>query len=105
RLADLEPHQAAWVRTNRFTAGQGQVLLVPDDGGALACVLFGLGNGDTPDRLIIGKLPGLLPQGTYRFAARLPEPQLGALAWALGAYRFDRYHGTDRPECRLVVPE
>jgi leucyl aminopeptidase len=106
-LAALGPSQAAWARTNRFAAKQGETLLVPDGEGALACVLLGLGNGDAgaPDRLVAGKLPGLLPEGIYRFAGAIPEPQLTALAWALGAYRFDRYHKSAGADCRLETPD
>ena len=106
-LAALGPGQAAWARTNRFAAKQGETLLVPDGQGALACVLLGLGNGDAgaPDRLVAGKLPGLLPEGIYRFAGPVPEPRLTALAWALGAYRFDRYHKSAGADCRLVTPD
>jgi leucyl aminopeptidase len=106
-LKGLGIREAAWARTNRFTAKEGETLLVPDDKGALACVLLGLGNGDarSPDRLVAGKLPGLLPEGTYRFAAAMPDPQLAALAWALGAYRFDRYHESPANDCRLVTPD
>jgi leucyl aminopeptidase len=105
-LAALQPGQAAWARTNRFAATQGETLLVPDGDGALACVLLGLGDGSSvPDRLVAGKLPGLLPEGTYRFAGPVPEPRLTALAWALGAYRFDRYRKNAGADCRLVTPD
>ena len=56
-------------------------------------MLFGLEPADEPekDRFLPGRLPGLLPAGTYRFANAPHDPRLAALAFALGAYRFTRY--------------
>ena len=94
-----------------FTPKSGQVALLPSADGTLARILFGLGDTAAPghDRLLPGKLPGLLPPGTYAFdpAEAQGEAALGeaALAWLLGSYRFDRYRAaaSDRP--RLVAPD
>ncbi|HEX2215605.1 MAG TPA: leucyl aminopeptidase family protein [Xanthobacteraceae bacterium] len=85
----------------------GRHLLLPAVDGALAGVLFGLdtaGKGAV-DRFLPGKLPGLLPAGTYRFGNDAPDNRLGALAFALGAYRFRRYRKADEKEVRLCVPD
>ena len=40
-LDKLPPRQAAWVRANGFTAGAGQLCLLPDEKGGLEAVLYG----------------------------------------------------------------
>jgi leucyl aminopeptidase len=101
-LAGLTPPQAAWLRATGFAAGAGEVALVPDAGGALALVLFGLGAAKEPS-LAAGKLPGALPPGTYRLDDGFPDIALATLAFALGAYRFSRYRKASGDERRLVV--
>ena len=43
------------------------------------------------DPFLPGRLPGLLPNGTYRFVDPPGDARLAALAFALGAYQFARY--------------
>ena len=45
---------------------------------------------DKPE-LAVGLLPAVLPPGCYHLADDLAEPELAAVAWGLGAYRFRRY--------------
>ena len=52
-----------------------------------------------------GKLASALPEGTYRFANAPHEPELAALAFLLGLYRFERYRADPTPQPRLVAPE
>src|SRR5262245_49543777 len=54
----------------KFDPKAGQLLLLPGADGALSAVLFGLEPADRPDkdRFLPGRLPSLLPAGTYRFA-------------------------------------
>jgi leucyl aminopeptidase len=84
----------------------GRHLLLPG-AGALSGVLFGLDAADKTgrDRFLPGRLPGLLPAGTYRFANATDDPSLAALAFALGAYRFGRYRTVEDKAVRLVVPD
>src|SRR3954447_5070226 len=91
----------------KFEPKAGQSLLLPGDNGALAGVLFGIEVADKPgkDRFLPGRLPGLLPPGTYRFANAPHDTRLAALAFALGSYRFTRYRKGDAPEAKLVPPE
>ena len=104
-LESLTPQQAAWVKATGFAAGAGEVALVPDATGALALVLFGHDAGGAPS-LVVGKLPGVLPPGTYRLGDGFPDAPLAALAFALGAYRFTRYRMNGRAgERRLMLPE
>jgi leucyl aminopeptidase len=88
----------AFAGLSEFKAKAGQVLAIPDAGGAIAEVWFGL--GATPDVMGFRTLAAKLPAGTYRIA-RAPQDLAAeqiALAFALGSYRFDRYktHGGER---------
>jgi leucyl aminopeptidase len=81
-----------------FKGKAGQLIAFPGDDGALGGVYFGLGEGGDP--MAFRTLPAKLPAGTYRIA-QAPTgmaPELIALAFAMGSYRFDRYktHGGER---------
>lgn len=96
---------ADFVALQGFEAKAGQVALVPGAEGALAAVLLGLGSSTAAaDPLLPGKLPGLLPAGTYGMAG-WPQPALGALAAVLGGYRFRRYRQGQDAEIVLVAEE
>lgn len=101
----LEPAQRAFARATGFKPKAGRLALLPGPGGGLARVLFGLGDPEAPahDRLLAGKLPGLLPAGDFRFE-NAPEPAEAALAWLMGSYRFGRYRAGSGPEARLAAP-
>ena len=70
-------------------------------------VLFGLEAADKAekDRFLPGRLPGLLPAGTYRFANAPHDTRLAALAFALGTYRFTRYRKAEANGAKLVIPD
>ena len=107
--ASLEPTQRAFAGATGFTAKAGSLALLPAPDGRLARALFGLGDPDVPtrDRLIAGKLPGLLPAGTYRLEGA-PDAAEAALAWLMGSYRFGRYRRggrSDDARARLAAPE
>ena len=75
----------------KFDGGEGQLVLIGDEAGALARVLFGL--GETPSAAAFRSLAGKLPEGGYRLE-KTPQdlsPEEVAVAFSLGAYRFDRY--------------
>src|SRR5690606_34157382 len=74
--------------------------------GNLLGVAFGLNGEDSSrgDPFLVGKLPTLLPGGTYRFETEAPDPALATLAWLLGAYSFDRYKKRTEKSVRLVAP-
>jgi len=96
-----DPFAAALARTADFKGKPGQLLLVPDTGGALARVLFGAGDDWTAFRA----LPAKLPAGVYRIAEK-PQgvsADQAALAFALGSYRFDRYKTRDGERPRLLA--
>jgi leucyl aminopeptidase len=101
RAAALASSAVPFAEAQGFAATAGQVQILPAPDGTLAGVLFGRG----VDPMLPGKLPSVLPEGAYRLEGAV-HPALGALAFLLGAYRFDRYRAaaTSRTH-RLVAPE
>ncbi len=96
--------------TSGFAPKAGRHLFVPGPDGALAHVLFGAdpdesGSHAVSDRFLSGRLPDLLPAGTYRFANDPGDSRLAAMAFALGSYRFTRYRKGETKDVRLVVPD
>ena len=85
-----------------FKGKAGQVLLVPDETGAHAQALFGLGEGRAAG---VRALAARLPKGAWRLdevpAGLAPDDV--ALAFALGSYRFDRYKKKPDERPRLFV--
>jgi len=108
-LPGLREPAKAWLRAIDWKARSGNTALLPGDDGVGGAML-GLGREkNAPFRALIpGVLPTAMPAGTYRFAAPPPEPELAALAWALGAYDFTAFRtGAEakRAPRRLVLPE
>jgi leucyl aminopeptidase len=97
----------AFAQSAGFDASPGQCQFLPDAQGGLAGILFGLESEESPDRdpLLPGKLAGLLPEGTYRFANAPHDASLGALAFLLGLYRFTRYRASSKAQPSLVAPD
>ncbi|SDN92072.1 leucyl aminopeptidase [Methylobacterium phyllostachyos] len=101
----LDPAQRRFAEALGFKPKAGSLTLLPGPDGSLARVLFGLGDTEAAayDRLIIGKLPGLLPEGSFRLE-HAPDPAEAALAWLMGSYRFGRYRSGNGPKARLAAP-
>jgi len=111
----LEPSAKAAATLAGFTGAEGQLALIGDEQGRLGRVLFGLGEGGSAMRF--RDLAGRLPQGDYRLEATPSGMSADdiAVAFALGAYRFDRYRkathaaslatpeGADRGEVRRIT--
>ncbi|GEO97743.1 leucyl aminopeptidase family protein [Methylobacterium haplocladii] len=106
--AALPPIQRAYAGATQFVPKAGRICLLPAADGSLDRVLFGLGDTGAAahDRLIAGRLVGLLPDGRYRFEAD-SGIDLGeaTLAWLLSSYRFDRYKAASAPIPSLVAPD
>ena len=102
-LATLPDAAAAFLRASGFAASAGAVVLIPGADGVAGAVL-GLGEGDDP--LMFGALPMALPAGTaWRLAGTVEQPGQAALAFLLGAYRFDALRSApSRAPARLVLP-
>ena len=97
------PALKAFAAISDFKGKAGQVLAAPGVDGALANVLFGLGQGGDP--MAFRTLAAKLPAGTYKIA-RTPEGldrDATALAFALGSYRFDRYKSHSGERAKLVA--
>ena len=62
------------------------MLLLPDGRGGIGGALLGTGGKDWPAQspLLTGVLAGALPEGDYRFASPLPDPELAALGFLAG---------------------
>ncbi|MFB0489205.1 leucyl aminopeptidase [Methylobacterium sp. OAE515] len=103
--AALPPLQRSFANAVGFKPKAGSLALLPGPDGTLARVLFGLGDPEAGayDRLLAGKLPGLLPEGTFRLE-NAPEPAEAALAWLMGSYRFGRYRSAGGTKARLAAP-
>ena len=104
--AGLDAPARAFADAAGFEPRAGRHLLMPAPDGGLAGVLFGLDAEDNParDPFLPGRLPGLLPKGTYRFVDPPGEARLAALSFALGSYQFSRYRKPDAKDVRLEIP-
>lgn len=104
-LDHLPKRQAAWLKQAAFSAKAGELLLLPDADGALACAVLGLGKGG--DALALAVCAEKLPPGTYALGS-VPREAGGAhaaLAWLLGTHAFARYRKrAEKIHPRLVAP-
>ncbi|RWO46417.1 leucyl aminopeptidase family protein [Mesorhizobium sp.] len=87
--AGLASSSLAWARANGFSGQAGRTLILPGENGGLAGALFGTGDGE--GALAIGALARALPAGDWHFASTVAEPEIAAIALALGGYVFTRY--------------
>ena len=106
-LAGQSAALRAWVQGAGFTAGLGEVVLLPG-GDGVAGALFGFG---TPEARARGRFPlaravAALPDGAWHLVADLTaaDRDEAALGWLLAQYRFDRYHAAKAPGARLKAP-
>ncbi|RWP28986.1 leucyl aminopeptidase family protein [Mesorhizobium sp.] len=100
--AGLASSSLAWARANGFSGQAGRTLILPDENGALAGALFGTGDGE--GALAIGALARALPAGDWHFASTLAEPEIAAIALALGGYVFTRYGKKPGKTLRFSLP-
>ncbi len=103
-LSALAPAERAQAQVAKFAGKAGEVVTLAGEAGPVR-VLAGVGDGGAA--MPLRALPGKLAPGFYALESRTagPDPANVALAFALGAYRFDRYkqkHG--EPAARLVAP-
>jgi leucyl aminopeptidase len=103
---DLDSGARAFISAAGFEPQPGRHLLLPGVD-TLSGVLFGLEAPDKPvkDLFSPGRLPSLLPAGTYRFANAAHDQRLATLAFALGSYRFGRYRKVEDKAVRLELPD
>ncbi len=107
-LEALSEAERGWVAAQGWKPTQGAVLLLPGGTSGVGGVLLGTGGKDWASRspLLTGVLAAALPEGDYRFASPLPDPELAALGFLAGSYRFTRYKSANGAKTkRLVLPE
>ncbi len=98
----IEGVWGAWARANDFAGKAGQVLLLPCSDDGVSGALFGA--GERFDPMSARALAARLPEGVWRFEGiGTTEEARAALAFALGAYRFDRYKPRAARPPRLAV--
>ena len=102
--ARLPPQTADHAKIIGFSAKPGTHLVVPGQGADAACVVFGLEGGRARDPFLPGKLPGVLPPGTYAFANAPHHTEHAALGWLLALYRFTRYKANNAAQALLQAP-
>ena len=93
-LAGVPSALGALAKLNNFSGEAGAVLAGSEG------VLLGIGDADDP--FAAAAAAEKLGDGDYRFAAGVDDQTL--FAWALGAYRFDRYKKVKNPAARLIAP-
>jgi leucyl aminopeptidase len=109
-LEAADPPARAWVEAQGFRAGLGETLCLPDATGAIRSALAGWGTAAARarDRFHLARAAERLPGGVYALAAApgiALDPEVEALGWLLGQYRFERYRKFDAPVPALVCPE
>ena len=108
-LAQQNPTARAWLRHMQFTAGAGQVQVVPDIDGAPAFAVMGIGPAAKRGRhrFLLASARAVLPQGAWRLATPLEadEADEAGLGWLLAGYRFQRYASSPPPKAALVAPD
>ncbi|MDA7949022.1 MAG: leucyl aminopeptidase family protein [Hyphomicrobiaceae bacterium] len=106
-LRRLNATECRWAKSTDWKAEEGSVLLLPAKDGGVSGAVLGLGTvADSARRtMLVGALPRALPAGNFHFEDTPDDPNLAALAWAMGNYRFSRYKSDDKWEPRrLVLP-
>ena len=86
--------ERSWVEAQGWNAKQGALLLSAGRNRAAyvaSCSATGGKDWARVAPLLTGVLPAALPEGDYRFASPLPDPELAALGFLAGSYRFTRY--------------
>ena len=98
----LDSRARSFADSSAFEPKPGRHLLLPSADGALGTVLFGIEHDEDPNKDLFrpGALCGVLPSGSYRFASAPHDSRLAALAFALGCYRFTRYHQQENKQLK-----
>lgn len=106
--AGLSTSAAAWAKAHDFDGAAGAFLVVPNEKGAIAGALFGVGQPDREgqNRMLAGKLSSLLPAGDWHIENLESDATLAALSFLIGGYQFNRYRkGSAKGLVRLALPE
>ncbi len=98
-IPQLSATAQGYLRAIDFKHEAGKTVLVPNNFGAIEAVIL----CQSADSFLAGKLPALLPEGTYHFAEPCDHIEHATLAFLLGCYAFDRYKKTPELKCKLVA--
>lgn len=93
----LNAVQRQWAGSSGFSGQLGRLLALPAPEGRLSGYAFGLGGEGERSPLVLGLAAAALNPGRYRLAGAFGDPTLAALAFRLGAYRFERYRTAREP--------
>ena len=113
RLDTLSPVHRTWIAAQSFKPASRKTVSLPDANGKLFGVLSGGGPAPAGGRvdpmaraeLQLGHIASTMTSGTYRLASSVADPELAAVAWGLGAYRFRPYKSGDaEPLPALQIP-
>ncbi len=108
--AQAMAHHQCWADQHGFKAKAGQVLILPDDTGAIAQVWVGADPHQSP-LWALASLPAKLPDGVYCLSEEslAPWPKrcqpLAYVGLGLASYRFDRYKDHNPSQGRWVLPD
>jgi leucyl aminopeptidase len=98
----LGARQQRWAQSSGFEGQPGAFCLLPDAHGGTARVVCGIDESSPP--FALGGFPYRLPAGDYRFDGDVLSAHDAALGWALGSYRFTKYHKPRNEPARLLQP-
>ncbi|MES0871142.1 leucyl aminopeptidase family protein [Pseudovibrio sp. SCP19] len=99
------PVAQAWAKAQEFEAAFGDTLVMPNEAGEIATILFGYGSGQK-DALETGAmLNKKLPAGAFELSKGFEDHAGIALGFSLAAYRFDAYKKVPAAKAQLVISE
>ena len=109
--AKLAAAEQAWIEGHGFKPGNRKVLPVPGSNGRISALLVGATDAAPTDpmsqpELALGLAAAQAPAGAYHLDSPVADPTLAAVAWGLGAYRFQRYKsGASAKPATLKLPK
>jgi len=98
----LGARQRRWAQSSGFEGQASAFCLLPDAQGGTARVVCGIDESSPP--FALGGLPYRLPANDYRLDGDALASHDAALGWALGSYRFTKYHKPHTDPARLLLP-
>jgi leucyl aminopeptidase len=98
----LGARQQRWAQSSGFEGQPGAFCLLPDAHGGTARVVCGIDASSPP--FALGGFPYRLPAADYLLEGDALAPRDAALGWALGSYRFAKYHKPRADPARLLLP-
>ncbi len=87
----LSSEQKLFLEQSNFSAKEGGLIALPNNKGEFGGYGFGMGKKEKRHPLILGLAASKLPSGKYKLVGNFDDINKAALAFNLGAYRFDKY--------------